>query len=259
MTLSKRYPAVPQELSDIFLTIPKAALGFSGGVDSSYLLYAAKTCEVDVHAYFVKSQFQPQFELDDAQRIALEINAELKIIPVDILTSDLVKANPADRCYHCKQRIFSVITAQASVDGYTLLMDGSNASDDESDRPGMRALAELQVRSPLREAGLTKNQVRAYSHQAGLFTWDKPDYACLATRVPAGTALDGNTLSKIENAESILAQMGFVNFRLRVIGNAAKLQLPAPQIPFATKRHAELVGALSPWFEDVLLDLKPRR
>jgi uncharacterized protein len=154
--------------------------------------------------------------------------------------------------------IFSRILEEAKADGYALLMDGSNASDDAGDRPGMRALTELKVISPLREAGLTKDEIREYSRKAGLFTWNKPAYACLATRIPTGRVLDNEILYKVEQAENKLFEMGFTDFRARVLGNAAKLQLPKDQILKAAQQHSELVEALSPWFSDVLLDLKPR-
>lgn len=258
MDLKESMQAVPEVLGKYLKAIPKVAIAFSGGVDSSYLLYAAKACGMDVHAYYVNSQFQPQFELEDARRLAKELAAAVTIIPVDVLAGDVVPSNPADRCYHCKRVVFGTILERAAADGYTLLMDGSNASDDADDRPGMRALAELKILSPLREAGLTKQQVREYSQKAGLFTWNKPAYACLATRVPTGTHLTAEILERIEKAENTLAQMGFSDFRARVMGDAAKLQLPLEQIPLAARRHAELIQALSPWFSDVLLDLKPR-
>ena len=250
--------AVPNALKNYLKNIPKAALAFSGGVDSSYLLYAAKACGVDVHAYYVHAQFQPEFELNDAKRLVKELDANMTVLPVDVLANEIVKNNPADRCYYCKRLIFQTILNQAIADGYTVLMDGSNASDDTNDRPGMRALVELQVLSPLREAGLTKQQVRDYSKKAGLFTWDKPAYACLATRIPTGTAISNELLEKIEKAENVLSQMGFTDFRARILGDTAKLQLSAQQIPIAAQKHTELVEALSPWFNDVLLDLKPR-
>lgn len=250
--------AVPNALKNYLKDIPKAALAFSGGVDSSYLLYATKACGVDVHAYYVNAQFQPEFELNDAKRLVKELDANMTVLPVDVLANEIVKNNPADRCYYCKRLIFQTILNQAIADGYTVLMDGSNASDDTNDRPGMRALVELQVLSPLREAGLTKQQVRDYSKKAGLFTWDKPAYACLATRIPTGTAISNELLEKIEKAENVLSQMGFTDFRARILGDTAKLQLSAQQIPIAAQKHTELVEALSPWFNDVLLDLKPR-
>lgn len=258
MNCKKEVPAVPQKLREYLQAIPRAAIAFSGGVDSSYLLYALKACGVSVNAYYVNAQFQPQFELEDAERLARELSADMTVIPLDVLANETVRANPADRCYHCKRVIFTRILERAAADGHTVLMDGSNASDDAGDRPGMRAVAELKVLSPLREAGLTKDRIRELSREAGLFTWDKPAYACLATRVPTGTALDADILGKIEKAEDELFRMGFTDFRVRVLGKAAKLQLPAGQIPLAAQKHAELETALSEWFSDVLLDLKPR-
>lgn len=250
--------AIPRELADYLSRFPKTAIAFSGGVDSSYLLYAAKSSGVDVHAYYVKSQFQPQFELEDARRLAGELGAGMNEIPLDVLACHTVAANPADRCYHCKRVIFENILKIASADGYTILMDGSNASDNAGDRPGMRALAELKVLSPLRDVGLTKAKVREFSREAGLFTWNKPAYACLATRIPTGTALTAETLQRVEKAEATLAKMHFTDLRVRVLGTAAKLQLPAEQIPLAVQRRKEVMEQLSPWFEDVLLDLRSR-
>ncbi|NLW78403.1 MAG: ATP-dependent sacrificial sulfur transferase LarE [Ruminococcaceae bacterium] len=259
MTNSASLPlAVPTELAKLLRAIPRAALGFSGGVDSAYLLYACRACGVDVQAYYVSTAFQPAFELEDARRFAKDIGAPLAVLPYDILALPQVAANLQDRCYHCKKAIFGQIQARATADGYPVVMDGSNASDNADDRPGMRALGELRVCSPLREAGLTKRQVRAFSRQAGLFTWNKPAYACLATRVPTGTPLEADTLQKIEAAEDTLARLGFTDFRVRVLGDAGKLQLPAAQITVAAARHEELRNKLSPWFSDILLDLTPR-
>lgn len=249
---------VPQPLAQFFAANPKVALAFSGGVDSSYLLYAALACGAAVRAYYVNSQFQPEFELHDAQRLASELKADMCIMPLDVLQSEIVVQNPADRCYHCKQVIFTMILQAAHADGFTVLMDGTNASDDTADRPGMRALQELKVVSPLRQAGLTKANVREFSHAAGLFTWDKPSYACLATRIPAGTPLTAQALQNVEQAEGYLTSLGFFDLRVRVMGNAAKLQLPAAQIPKAAQQAAQIHRQLSQWFEDVYLDLKPR-
>ena len=174
------------DLADFFRENHKAALAFSGGVDSAYLLYAAKEAGADVRAYYVKSAFQPQFELEDAKRLAGQLAADLRILETDVLADETVAANPPDRCYHCKRLLFTTIAEAAKQDGYRVLLDGTNASDEESDRPGMRALKELSVRSPLRECGLTKEEIRRLSKAAGLFTWDKPAYACLATRIPPG-------------------------------------------------------------------------
>ena len=161
------------ELRDFFAAHPRVALAFSGGVDSSYLLYSALQWAGSVGVYYVRSAFQPQFEADDALRLS-----------ADVLADARVAANPSDRCYFCKKIILSAIRAQAEKDGYDVLLDGTNASDDIADRPGWRALQEEGVLSPLRLCSLGKADIRRLSKEAGLFTASKPAYACLATRIP---------------------------------------------------------------------------
>ena len=246
------------DLSSFFARHPRAALAFSGGVDSAYLLYAASRCGADLRPYFVDAAFQPRFELADARRLCGELNVELQVLPVDILAVPHVADNPPDRCYHCKKAIFSAIAAAAAWDGYPLLLDGTNASDPEEDRPGMRALRELDVRSPLRECGLTKDEIRRLSREAGLFTWDKPAYACLATRVPAGTAIRRPDLERTERAEDYLARLGFRDFRVRLLGDCARIQLPAAQLAPALERRREISEELKKYYGGVLLDLEAR-
>lgn len=245
-------------LQDFFRDTPKAALAFSGGVDSAYLLYAAVQSGADVRAYYVKSAFQPQFELEDAQRLAEMLSADMRVLPVDILAANEVAANPPDRCYHCKKRIFSAIAGAARADGYTVLLDGTNASDDAGDRPGMRALRELSVRSPLRECGLTKPEIRRLSREAGLFTWDKPAYACLATRIAAGVPITREKLESTERAEDFLFSLGFTDFRVRMLGSAAKLQVPASQLDRVLQHRERILEELKKTHSSVLLDLEVR-
>lgn len=246
------------ELKEFFRENPQTALGFSGGVDSAYLLWEAVQNGARVRPYYVKTVFQPAFELRDAKRLCAELGVELSVIELDVLAWDAVRENPADRCYHCKKALFGALRDQAARDGFSLLMDGTNASDDAGDRPGMRALKELSVRSPLRECGLTKAQVRERSREAGLFTWNKPAYACLATRVPAGEELNAGLLERVENAEDFLFALGFTDFRARVFHGAARLQFPQRQMARAVELREELTAGLAPWFETVLLDLKGR-
>ena len=246
------------ELRDFFQECPKVALGFSGGVDSAYLLYAALDHGAQVRPYFIKTAFQPQFELEDARRLCAQLGVELTVLELDVLQIPGVAENPPDRCYHCKRALFGRLRQQAQADGYTVLIDGTNASDDAGDRPGMRALGELSVRSPLRECGITKAQVRALSKEAGLFTWDKPAYACLATRVPTGEAITPETLRKVEAAEEALFSLGYSDLRVRVFHGAARLQLPGQQLEQAAKKREAISQALAPWFDTVLLDLKER-
>ena len=249
---------VPEALSDFFKAHLRLALAFSGGTDSSYLLYAAKKSGCDVHAYYIHSQFQPEFELKDAHRLADELDTDMTVIELDALANPKVVENPADRCYHCKRVLFETLTARAKADGYDLLIDGTNASDDAGDRPGMKALAELKVVSPLRDCGITKDMVRKYARLAHLFTWDKPAYACLATRVPTGQSIESELLRKIERAENALFAMGFHDFRVRVIGKTARLQFKKDEITQAFERRGSIVEAFKGDFDGVLLDFKER-
>ena len=246
------------KLRDFFKEHPKAALGFSGGVDSVYLLYAGLEAGADVKAYYVKTAFQPAFELEDARRAAEELGANLEVLELDVLSDDKVRSNPADRCYYCKKRIFSAVAGAAARDGYQVLLDGTNASDDAGDRPGMKAISELKVLSPLKEAGLTKADVRRLSKEAGLFTWDKPSYACLATRIPAGEEITKGKLERTEKAEEALKDLGFRDFRIRYMGGAGKLQLTASDMERAFAMRDDVRKALSGLYDGVVMDLEER-
>lgn len=237
---------------------PKAALGFSGGVDSSYLLYAGVQAGADIHPYYIKTAFQPQFELDDAERLCAQLGVPLTVLELDVLKNEAVTANPPDRCYHCKTALFGALSTRALADGYTLLLDGTNASDDAGDRPGMRALKELHVCSPLRECGLTKVEIRRLSREAGLFTWDKPAYACLATRIPSGDAITAEKLLATERAEAFLFSLGLTDFRVRNYHGAARLQFPEAQLNAVLAHRAEILQELKKDYPAVLLDLEVR-
>lgn len=247
------------ELKQFFETYPEAAIAFSGGVDSAYLLYTAMQYGAQVKAYFVKTAFQPQFELEDAQTLAAQLGAELQILPVDILCHPEVTENSADRCYHCKKALFAAILAAAKADGFNLLLDGTNASDDAADRPGMQALEELGVRSPLRECDLTKDAIRTLSKQAGLFTHDKPSYACLATRIPAGDPITAHKLRCTELAESYLSSLGLRDFRIRLLGRSAKLQVTEEDLPTVLQNRDRIIPELKQYYDSVLLDLEVRQ
>ena len=245
-------------LEQFFQENPRCALGFSGGVDSAYLLYAGVKAGADIRPYFIKTAFQPAFELADAKKLAAGLGAEVTVLELAALADPRVAANPADRCYFCKQNLFRTLKERAIADGYPVLLDGTNASDEAGDRPGMRALAELSVRSPLRECGLTKAEIRARSREAGLFTWDKPAYACLATRVPAGETITADLLARVEGAEDALFRLGYTDFRVRVFHGAARLQLPRGQMERAVREAETIQAALKPYFTPILLDLEGR-
>ena len=246
------------ELREFFERHPKCALAFSGGTDSALLLCEARRLGADVKAYFVKGPFQPQFELEDARRLARELGAEMEVIETDVLALPEVAENGPRRCYYCKRAIFSLIFERARRDGYESVIDGTNASDQVDDRPGMRAIAELGVLSPLRMCGVTKAQVRELSAEAGLFTARKPSYACLATRVPTGTAITREALEKVERGEEALREMGFSDLRLRLEGTGARLELPAAQLPAVVQNRERVLKALLPSFSRVTVDLAGR-
>lgn len=246
------------ELREFFERHPKCALAFSGGTDSALLLCEARRLGADVKAYFVKGPFQPQFELEDARRLAKELGAEMEVIETDVLALPEVAENGPRRCYYCKRAIFSLIFERARRDGYDTVIDGTNASDQVDDRPGMQAIAELGVLSPLRMCGVTKAQVRELSAEAGLFTARKPSYACLATRVPTGTAITREALGKVERGEEALREMGFSDLRLRLEGTGARLELPAAQLPAVVQNRERVLKALLPSFSRVTVDLAGR-
>lgn len=226
------------------------------------MLYAGLRYGAKIKAYYVNTSFQPEFELNDAKKLAKHLGTEMTIIEKDILENKKVVSNPHDRCYYCKTAIFNTLRDQAIADGFTVILDGTNASDDAFDRPGMKALRELSVRSPLQECGITKNEVRRLSKEAGLFTWDKPAYACLATRIPSGFKITEELLQRIENSEDVLFSFGFSDFRVRVVEAAgdcfAKIQLPKEQLNNLMDKRHDVVKEIKQFFPSVLLDLEGR-
>lgn len=246
------------ELKEFFKKNPKVALGFSGGVDSSYLLYAGKKYSADIKAYYIQTQFQPEFELKDALDIATQMGVDFEIVEYDSLQNEDVVANDENRCYYCKQKIFGKIVEKALEDGYTTIVDGTNASDDEAERPGMRVLKEMNVLSPIKLCNLSKEDVRRLSKKAGLQTWNKPSYSCLATRIKTGEELTAEKLKNIEAGEMALMKLGFEDFRLRLSRGEAKLQVKAEQMLMVFDKKEEIKVALNNLFNHIVLDLEER-
>lgn len=232
-------------------------IALSGGVDSSYLLHAAKGCGADVRPYFVKTAFQPVTELLDAKRAADAAGVSLGVLYEDVLAEPEICANGADRCYHCKRFMFEKLISAAKAEGIETVIDGTNASDDADDRPGMRALAELNVRSPLRECGLGKADTRRAAEELGLHNWRKPPYSCLATRIMPGVTITAEGLAKAENAEKFLSGLGFSDFRVRLYHGAARIQVTQAQTERLIAMRGEILAGLSE-FDAVMLDLQPR-
>lgn len=194
----------------------------------------------------------------------------MTVLPFDVLTDKVVKSNPKDRCYYCKNQVFGGILKAAKEDGFTEIMDGTNASDDAGDRPGMRALKEMKVLSPLRLSGITKTALREYSRNAGLFTWNKPAYACLGDESSVGNFHRSFCVKGCGRAEKSLSDLGFRDFRVRVYPDpaaadpkadapwCAKLQLTEDMIPKLMEQRKEICALLKQRFTDVTLDLVAR-
>lgn len=246
------------ELHEFFAAYPRCAVALSGGADSAFLLWAAGKYAAEARAYYVHTAFTPEKARERAVKLSELTGVPLRIVEVDVLSDEAIRRNDGLRCYHCKKVIFDAIERAAKADGFGVLLDGTNASDEESDRPGVRALREKGVLSPLRLCGLTKAQVRQMSKEAGLFTWDLPADACLATRIPTGTSLTPEDLGRVERGEEKLRQMGFSDLRLRLMGTAAKLQLRPEQLPLAVEKREAILDALAEDHTDILLDMHGR-
>ena len=240
-----------------------AAVAFSAGVDSTFLLRAAHEELGDrVVAVTVRSPLIPRRELDDAAAFCRQEGIRHAFVDFDALAVPAVAANPPDRCYHCKKEIFARIAAFARANGCAAVVEGSNTDDDGDYRPGQRAIQELGIRSPLREAGLSKEDIRALSREMGLPTWSKPSFACLASRIPYGEPLTTEVLGRVERAERWLldAGLGLAQVRVRAHGILARIEVPPPDIPRLAARADEIAAAFRGFgFAYVTLDLQGYR
>lgn len=204
----------------------KIAVAYSSGVDSTYLLKVAKEVLGDnVLAITVSSSVFPQRELEEAIEFCDVNSIRHTIIKVDELAIPGFKENPKDRCYICKRAIFSKIINEANAAGIHIIVEGSNKDDDSDYRPGHKAIKELGILSPLRECELYKNEIRQLSKKLGLSTADKASFACLASRVPYGDMITKEKLHMVETAEEFLRSNGFKQFRVRVHGTIARIEL----------------------------------
>ncbi|MDA8122487.1 MAG: ATP-dependent sacrificial sulfur transferase LarE [Deltaproteobacteria bacterium] len=209
-----------------------SVIAYSGGVDSTFLLHAARVAlGENVLAVTATSPTYPRSERDEAERIAREWGVRHRFIESNELLIPGFSSNPPDRCYHCKKELFGRIEAIAREEGYAAVCDGSNADDLNDYRPGRRAAKELGVRSPLLENGIAKEEIRALSRRFGLPTAEKGAFACLSSRFPYGTEITAEALSRVEACEEILRGFGFRQFRVRVHGGVARIEVGREEIP----------------------------
>lgn len=250
-------------LKEILKDMGSAAIGFSGGVDSTFLLGAAREVLGDrVLAITVSSSVCPGRELEEAVNFIKDINAKHVIVEFDVFKVQGFAENHKDRCYICKKEIFSKIIEIAGGEGFEYIVDGTNADDMGDYRPGMKAISELGVRSPLLEAGLTKKDIRILSREMNLPTWDKPSFACLASRIPYGQEITEEKLRMVELSEEFLMDNGFRQVRVRHHGEMARIEVsPDDRNRFFNTELMDNVAARLKeiGFNYVTLDLKGYR
>lgn len=230
----------------ILRKLQRVVVAFSAGVDSTFLLaLAAKTLGgPNVLAAVGTGPSLPQRELDSARQYVAQIGVELVELPTGEMEDARYLANSSQRCYFCKSDLFGRLTKLASARGGWAVVSGANADDAGDHRPGLRAGRELGVVNPLMEAGLTKADIRIASQAMGLPTWDKPAMACLASRVPYGQAITAERLSRIEQAERALRDLGFAQVRVRDYQELARLELPAEDLRRCLDERVEVTQRL---------------
>ncbi len=215
-----------EQLKQMIALDKKVLIAFSGGVDSTFLLKVAhQVLGDDTISVTVKSAVTPKREINEACEFARENRMLQLVVDFDPLEMDDFVKNPPERCYICKKQIFGKIVNLSKELDVNVVYDGSNADDTGDYRPGMKALDELSIKSPLKEVGLTKAEIRILSKQLGLYTAEKPSFACLATRIPYNDIITNEKLGMIEAAENVLFELGFKQVRVRVHGNLARIEI----------------------------------
>lgn len=255
----KKAIAGSEKLKALLRSYESAVVAFSGGVDSSLLLSSAASVMEPkmLLAVTFKSVLNPPGEIEDAAKLAADLKAAHRIIAIDPCSDAGFTANSLERCYICKKLLFSRLFEIAENEGFDVVLEGSNADDPDDYRPGLRAVKELGVQSPLLEAGLGKAEIRFLSRQAGLPSWDKPSAACLASRIPYGEEITPEKLKQVAAAESVLREMGIEgNLRVRRHGKLARIEVDESAFKLVTARRGEIKEKLKEaGFSYVTLDL----
>jgi uncharacterized protein len=219
-----------KKLIGILKDMQSAVLAYSGGVDSTFLLKALQISGIKALAVTAVSEKTPRNDLLTAKRVTAELVIEHRIIETDELLMEEFVNNTPERCFFCKDELFKKISDIAESEGYMFLLDGSNVDDTQDYRPGMRAATNYNVRSPLIESGLSKQEIRELSRQLGLPTWDKPSSPCLSSRFPYGQRIMKEALQRVEKAEEFLMGIGFSEVRVRDHDSVARIEVGEKEI-----------------------------
>jgi uncharacterized protein len=253
--------AAVERLQEHLRTLGRVVVAFSGGADSAFLAHVAHTTLGSERA-LVATAVSPSLagdEHDDCRRLAAEWGLRWQEVPTDEMADAAYQRNDGDRCFHCKSALMDALGPLAAAEGATVVL-GVNLDDLGDHRPGQRAAAEAGAAFPLVEAGFDKGMVRRASRHLGLRTWDKPAAACLASRVPYGTAVTVSVLGRVERAEAALRQLGFRELRVRHYSDTARLEVPVAQLAAVVDRREAVVEAVSRvGYRYVTLDLEGLR
>jgi uncharacterized protein len=248
-------------LKDEIARCGSALVAFSAGVDSTFVLAVAREVLGErVVALTAHSPSVPQAERDEARRLAAQLS--VRHLERESLEQDDPRylENSTERCYYCKSELYRLCEEAARGEGSAVILDGFNADDRRDHRPGHRAATERDIRSPLALAGLGKDEVRAWSAAYGLPTWDKPQMACLASRIPYGTPVTPERLGQVERAEAAIRALGFRDLRVRHHGDIGRVELSDAEIARGFERRAEIAAAVkAAGFKLAVLDLEPFR